>query len=55
MARQYVADAACALQGGVERVDCRARNAERHFDPFFFQHENRCVDCSHFCHLCLLP
>jgi hypothetical protein len=54
VAREHVADAARLFHRRVERVDGRARHAERGIDSFFFQHEDGCVDGSHLGHGCLL-
>ncbi len=47
VASQDVMDAAALLQRGVERVDRRARHAERGGDAFFFHHVDGCFDSGH--------
>ncbi len=52
VAREDVRDAAAPLHGGVQRIDRRARHAERAGDAFLFEDEDGGVDCAHAGHGC---
>ena len=50
MAGEDMAHRTARLQRRIEGIDCGPRNAEGAIDTLLLQHQNRCIDSTHFCH-----